>query len=435
MMWIMNTQKNVSLCAFSMMVAVSPTYAATIPDGTVLAANQQIVINNGSEVASLDPHKIEGVPESNIILNLLDGLVNTDNRGNVVPGVAQAWQDQQGKIWLFTLRDNAKWSNGQPVTAQDFVYSWRRLADPKTASPYASYLQATHIANIDAILDGTLPADQLGIKALDDRHLQVTLSEPVPYLVSMLTNSALKPVYAPVIEKWGDAWTRPGHYVGNGAYQLSDWTVNEKIVLQRNPHYWDNAHTVIEQGTFLPIASENSDINRYRSGGLDMTNSAVPPEMFNRLRSELGEQVKVNPLLCTFYYEINNKKTPFNDVRVRSAIKLTLDRDIIANKVMGQGQIPAYSLTPPFTANVKLTPPAWFSWTQQQRNEEAKKLLAQAGYNEKNPLRFTLLYNTSDQNKNRPLPQLQCGKKSWRTGKLTKSGVENAAGNAPSGAL
>lgn len=372
--------------------------AAEVPAGTSLATQQNIVINNGTEVSSLDPQKVEGVPESNVILNLLEGLVSTDNNGHVVPGVAASWQ-QKGAEWIFTLRDDAKWSDGTPVTAEDFVYSWRRLVDPKTASPYASYAQYAHIANVDEIISGKKSPDTLGVKALDAHRLQVTLSEPVPYLLSMLTHTAMRPVNARVIARWGDKWTQPDHYVGNGAYTLSEWVVNEKIVLKRNPHYWNNAHTVIEQGTFLPIASENSDINRYRAGGIDMTNSAVPPELYGRLKKELGGEMRVSPYLCTFYYEINNQRAPFNDARVRSAIKLTLDRDIIAQKIMGQGQIPAYGLTPPFTDGAKLTPPAWFGWTQQQRNDEAKKLLAEAGYNAGHPLQFTLLYNTSDQNK------------------------------------
>ncbi|MDF2043078.1 MULTISPECIES: ABC transporter substrate-binding protein [unclassified Pantoea] len=399
MIGIKNLQQKRSTLAGVLLLAFSPAYAATVPPGTALAAQQQMVINNGSEVSSLDPHKTEGVPESNIIHNLLDGLVNTDNSGQVVPGVAKSWENPQPTVWIFNLRDDAKWSNGEPVTANDFVYSWRRLVDPKTASPYSSYPQAAHFANIDAILAGKASPDQLGVKALDAHRLQITLSEPVPYLVAMLAHTAMKPVYEPAIKQWGEAWTRPGHYIGNGAYTLDDWIVNEKIVLKRNPQYWDNAHTVIEQGTFLPIASENSDINRYRSGGTDMTNSAVPPEMFGKLRKELGDEVKVSPLLCTFYYEINNKKAPFTDARVRAALKMTLDREVIANKIMAQGQIPAYSLTPPFTAGIKLTPPAWFTWTQAQRNEAAKKLLTEAGFDAAHPLTFTLLYNTSDQNK------------------------------------
>ncbi|WP_345829579.1 ABC transporter substrate-binding protein [Pantoea sp. BRR-3P] len=388
-----------SVLALCLAGILAQSQAAQIPAGTPLSDVQRIVINNGSEVATLDPQKAEGVPESNVMRNLLEGLVETDNNGQLVPGVASSWQSDNGRIWTFTLRNDARWSNGEPVTAHDFVYSWQRLADPKTASPYASYLQTAHLENIDAVLSGKAAPGELGVKALDDHHLQVTLSEPVPYFVAMLAHSAMKPVYRPAIEQWGEQWTQPNHYVGNGAFTLSEWVVNEKIVVKRNPDYWDNAHTVIEEGVFLPLSSENSDINRYRSGGTDMTNSAVPPEMFKKLQQDLGDEVKVSPLLCTFYYEINNKKAPFNDGRVRAAIKLTLDRDIIAQKIMGQGQIPAYGLTPPFTHGITLSPPAWAQQTQAERNATAKELLAQAGFNPQNPLRFTLLYNTSEQNK------------------------------------
>lgn len=399
MKWMVAKAPAFSPLALCLWGILSQSQAADIPAGTQLSATQRIVINNGSEVASLDPQKIEGVPESNVIQSLLDGLVNTDNNGKIVPGVAESWQNDQARVWTFTLRENARWSNGEPVTAADFVYSWQRLADPRTASPYASYLQAAHVANVDAVMAGKAKPAELGVKALDARHFQVTLTEPVPYFLSMVANTAMKPVYPPAVEKWGEQWTQPEHYVSNGPYTLSQWVVNEKIVVKRNPLYWDNAHTVIEEGVYLPLSSENSDINRYRSGGTDMTNSVVPPDMYHKLRQDLGDQVKVSPLLCTFYYEINNKKAPFNDARVRTALKLTLDRDIIAQKVMGQGQIPAYSLTPPFTDGVQLSPPAWFTQTQAERNASAKKLLAEAGFNDQHPLRFSLLYNTSEQNK------------------------------------
>ncbi|WP_338577003.1 ABC transporter substrate-binding protein [Erwinia sp. E_sp_B04_8] len=373
--------------------------AATMPANVVLAPQQTMVINNGGEVSSLDPQKIEGVPESNIILNLLEGLTTTDNNGHVVPGVAESWKSEQGKIWIFTLRADAKWSNGEPVTAADFVYSWQRLVDPRTASPYASYLQYAHIDNIDAILAGKKSPDLLGIKALDAHHLQVTLSEPVPYFIALTAHTSLKPVNRNAVEQWGEQWTQPGHYVSNGAYTLSDWVINEKIVVKRNPAYWNNRQTVIENATFLPITSESSDVNRYRSGEIDMTNSALPPELFPVLKKTLGKQVHISPLLCTFYYELNNKRPPFNDPRVRTAVKLTLDRNIITDKVMGQGQIPAGGFTPPFIEGADLSQPEWMRLTQQQRNEQARKLLAEAGYGSDKPLTFRLLYNTSDVNK------------------------------------
>ncbi|AIX73625.1 ABC transporter substrate-binding protein [Mixta calida] len=399
-----------SLATAIVFASLCNAQAASIPPGTQLAQDQSITINNGTEVASLDPHKTEGVPESDVITNLLEGLITTDSAGQLVPGVAQSW-DRQQNVWTFTLRPEARWSNGEPVTAQDFVYSWQRLADPKTASPYASYLQYAHIANVDEVIAGRLPPAALGVKALDARRFQVTLSQPVPWFTAMLAHTALKPVYRPTIEQWGDKWTRPEHYVGNGAFTLNNWVVNEKITLKRNPQYWDNAHTVIETVTFLPISSETSDINRYRSGGVDITNSAIPPELFPMLKKDLGSQVRVSPYLCTFYYELNNQRAPFNDARVRAAVKLTLDRQIIAEKVMGQGQIPAFSLTPPYIDGVHFSAPAWFRLTQAERNAQAKQLLAQASYGEQKPLSFTLLYNTSDQNKKQAIAAASMWKK------------------------
>ncbi|CCO82594.1 Oligopeptide ABC transport system, periplasmic protein precursor oppA [Erwinia amylovora ACW56400] len=373
--------------------------AADIPAGVSLSDSQKLVINNGTEPSSLDPQKSEGVPESDITLNLLEGLVTTDNNGKLVPGVAQSWQNQQGKVWTFTLRSDARWNNGEPVTAADFVYSWQRLVSAETASPYASFAQAAHLLNADKILARELPASALGVRALDAHHVEVTLAEPVPYFLAMVAHTAFKPLNRRTIETWGEKWTQPAHYVGNGAYTLSDWVINEKIVLKRNPHYWNNRKTAIEQVTFLPISSETSDVNRYRSGEIDISNSALPPDRFQQLKQQLGAQVHVSPYLCTFYYELNNRRPPFNDARVRTAVKMTLDRSIIAEKIMGQGQIPAYSLTPPYTDGAALTPPAWFTLSQPQRNQQAKALLAEAGYNATHPLRFSLLYNTSDVNK------------------------------------
>ncbi|CNJ04983.1 periplasmic oligopeptide-binding protein [Yersinia frederiksenii] len=380
-------------------MAVGNTFAADVPAGVQLAEKQVLVRNNGSEPQSLDPHKIEGVPESNISRDLLEGLVINDPNGKILPGVAESWDNKDFKVWTFHLRKDAKWSNGDPVTAQDFVYSWQRLADPKTVSPYASYVQYAHIANIDDIITGKKSPDTLGVKALDDHTLEVTLTEPVPYLDKLLAHPSMSPVNKTVVEKFGDKWTQPQNFVGNGAYKLKDWTVNERIVLERSPTYWDNAKTVINQVTYLPISSEVTDVNRYRSGEIDMTYNNMPIELFQKLKKEIPQEVHVDPYLCTYYYEINNQKAPFTDARVREALKLGMDRDIIVNKVKNQGDLPAYGFTPPYTSGAELTPPEWFSWTQEKRNEVAKKLLAEAGYTKDKPLTFNLLYNTSDLHK------------------------------------
>ena len=373
--------------------------AADVPAGVQLSDKQTLVRNNGSEVQSLDPHKIEGVPESNVSRDLFEGLLISDVEGHPSPGVAEKWENKDFKVWTFHLRKNAKWSDGTPVTAHDFVYSWQRLANPNTASPYASYLQYGHIANIDDIIAGKKPATDLGVKAIDDNTFEVTLSEPVPYFYKLLVHPSVSPVPKAAVEKFGEKWTQPANIVTNGAYKLKNWVVNERIVLERNTQYWDNDKTVINQVTYLPISSEVTDVNRYRSGEIDMTYNNMPIELFQKLKKEIPNEVRVDPYLCTYYYEINNQKAPFNDVRVRTALKLAMDRDIIVNKVKNQGDLPAYSYTPPYTDGEKLVEPEWFTWSQEKRNEEAKKLLAEAGYTADKPLTFDLLYNTSDLHK------------------------------------
>ncbi|AZI87479.1 oligopeptide ABC transporter substrate-binding protein OppA [Kosakonia sp. CCTCC M2018092] len=381
------------------LISGNAAFAADVPAGVQLAEKQTLVRNNGAEVQSLDPHKIEGVPESNVSRDLFEGLLISDVEGHPTAGVAEKWENKDFKVWTFHLRKNAKWSDGSPVTAHDFVYSWQRLADPKTASPYASYLQYGHIANIDDVIAGKKPTSELGVKAIDDNTFEVTLSEPVPYFYKLLVHPSVSAVPKAAIEKFGDKWTQPANIVTNGAYKLKDWVVNERIVLERNTNYWDNDKTVINQVTYLPISAEVTDVNRYRSGEIDMTYNNMPIELFQKLKKEIPKEVHVDPYLCTYYYEINNQKAPFTDVRVRTALKLALDRDIIVNKVKNQGDLPAYSYTPPYTDGAKLTEPAWFKMTQEQRNAEAKKLLAEAGYTADKPLSFSLLYNTSDLHK------------------------------------
>ena len=285
------------------------------------------------------------------------------------------------------------------MTAHDFVYSWKRLVDPNTASPYASYLQYAHVENVDDIVNGKADPETLGVKALDDYTFEVTLSEPVPYIDKLVGHTSTVPVHKATVEAHGNQWTSPKNFVSNGAYKLKDWAVNERIVLERNDQFWDNDKTVIEEVTFLAVPSEVTDVNRYRSGEIDLTNNAIPVDLFPRLKRDIPNEVKISPSLCTYYYEINNEKAPFDDARVREAVKLALDRDIIANKVMGQGQMPAFGFTPPSTVDMEAIEPAWFGLTQKERNEKAKALLAEAGYNSSNPLSFTLLYNTSESHK------------------------------------
>ncbi len=389
--------KNILAAAMMAAVGFGAAQAAEVPAGVKLHSEQKLVRNNGAEPQSLDPHKSEGVPEANLIRDQFEGLVNVGVDGDIKPGVAESWEHDNNQVWRFNLRKDAKWSNGDPVTAHDFVYSWKRLVNPETASPYASYLQYAHVANVDEIVNGQADPDTLGVKALDDYTFEVTLSEPIPYLEKLVGHTSVVPVHQATVEKYGNQWTNPKNFVSNGAYKLKDWVVNERIVLDRNPEYWENDKTIIDEVTFLAVVSEVTDVNRYRSGEVDMTHNQLPTDLFARLQRDMPDEVKISPYLCTYYYEINNQKAPFDDPRVREAVKLSLDRDIVANKVMAQGQMPAYGFTPPSTQDMDALEPEWFShWTQKERNERAKELLAEAGYGKGNPLTFTLLYNTNE---------------------------------------
>ncbi|WP_066805240.1 ABC transporter substrate-binding protein [Moraxella oblonga] len=363
-----------------------------------LAEKQEITINNGAEPESLDPHKVGGVPESNILRQMLVGLTTTDVNGKTVGGMATEWESADNKVWIFKLRD-AKWSNGDPVTAHDFVYSFRRLVTPEIASPYATYLAGLKVVNAQDIVDGKTKPDMLGVKAIDDKTLEITLSEPVPYFPDALFHTSVSPVHQKTVETYGDKWTSVGNFVGNGAYTLKDWIVNERIVLERNKNYYDDANTTINQVTLLAIDSDTTDVTRYKAGEIDMTADALPPAQFKQLQSELGSEVKIQPKLCTYYYEFNHTKKPFDDVRVRKALSLAFDRETIAEKVVAQGQTPAYQFTPPSISGMKNYTPEWQAWDRAKRVEEAKKLLNEAGYNEQNPLKFELLYNTSESHK------------------------------------
>lgn len=394
--------------------------AADVPAGTKLAPVQELIRGNGTEVASLDPHKTEGVPESHVIRDLLEGLVNQDADGNTIPGVAERWETSDNQTYTFYLRKDAKWSNGDPVTAQDFVYSWQRAVDPATASPYSWYMEYTKMKNAKEIIAGEKASSTLGVKALDDHTLVVELDTPLPYFVMMTGHTTMKPVHKGTVEKHGDEWTRAGNYVSNGAYMLDRWVVNERLELKRNPNYWDDSKTVINKVTFLPIENQVAEMNRFLSGEIHITNE-VPIEHFRRLQRDHADSVSVVGSLCTYYYGFNNQKPPLDDVRVRKALSFAIDRDVIANAIMGQGEKPAYFLTPEITAGFQPEMPAYGKMTQQQRLAEAKKLLEEAGYNRSNPLRFNLLYNTSE-NHRKVATAIQS---MWRSGLGVNVTLEN----------
>ncbi len=392
----MNNSSRFTLAMLALAVTASVT-AAEVPPGTALASRQEIVRHIKDEPASLDPAKAVGLPEIQVIRDLFEGLTNQDAKGNIIPGVATQWQTTDNKTWIFTLRKDAKWSNGDPVTANDFVYSWRRLVDPKIGSTFAWFAELAGIQNAGAITKGQMTPDKLGVTALDDHRLKVSLDKPVPYFVSLTANFSLYPVPEKVIEKAGKEWVQPGTLVGNGAYKLQERVVNEKLVLVRNDHYWDNAHSVLTKVTFVPINEESSATKRYRADDIDITES-FPKNMYSMLKKDLPGQVYTPDQLGTYYYAFNTTKGPTADVRVRKALTWSIDRKIIAEKVLGTGEKPAWHFTADVTAGFKPKPGFLQQHSQEELNQQAKALLAAAGYGPNHPLDLTLLYNSSENN-------------------------------------
>lgn len=384
-----------TLLAVSLMSITSAAWAANVPAGTVLAEKQELVRNNGSEPASLDPHKVESNVEFSLISDMFDGLVAVTPEGAIEPRLALSWENKANTVWTFHLRPGITWSDGSAITAQDIVWSWQRLVSPKTASPYATYLGNMHVLNAVEIAQGNKAPDTLGVKAVNDRTLEITLTQPTAAFLPMLAHPSLVPLDKVLIGRFGDKWTKPEHFVSSGAYTLSQWVVNERIVTERNPHYWDDQHTVINKVTWLPISSEAADVNRYKAGEIDIVYT-VPVNQFAQLKKTMGEELRVAPQLSTYYYQFNTTRAPFNDPRVRRALNMALDKDIIAQKVMGQGQREAWVISQPDIGGVTLRAPDYASWPRDKRIAEAKKLLADAGFGPDHPLSFNLLYNTSE---------------------------------------
>lgn len=385
---------SLTCCALLMCSFSSISVAAEVPAGAVLAKKQVLVRHIKDEPASLDPAKAVGLPEIQVIRDLFEGLVNQNEKGELVPGVATKWQSNDNRIWTFTLRNDAKWSDGTPVTAQDFVYSWQRLVDPQTTSPFAWFAALAGVSNAQNIIDGKATPDKLGVTAVDAHTLRVQLDQPLPWFANLTASFAFYPVQKANVAQ-GAEWTKPGKLIGNGAYVLKDRVVNEKLVAVPNVHYWDNAHTVIQQVTFVPINQESAATKRYLADDIDITES-FPKNLYQKLMKDIPGEVYTPPQLGTYYYAFNTQKGPTADPRVRLALSMTIDRQLMADKVLGTGEKPAWHFTPDVTAGFKASPSPFAAMSQEERNAQAKTLLQAAGYGPQRPLDLTLLYNTSE---------------------------------------
>lgn len=366
---------------------------AIAPDGT-----KTMRYGNGAEPGSLDPHQASGVTASNILHDLYEGLVITGDHAQIVPGVAKSWTISDDRLtYVFHLRPDARWSNGTPVTAQDFVFSLRRAVDPKVASPYADI--HAPIANAEAIIAGKKDPDTLAVRARDDHTLQIRLKEPTPFFLKTLAHTSSDPVYPPAVKRWGDSFPQPGHAVTNGAYTMAAWRVNERIVLKRNPDYWDNAHTRIDRVEFLPIEDAKSELSRYQAGGLDWT-YRVPAAQIDQIKAAAPEQYHAVPTLGIAYLGLNVRRPPFkNNRKLRLALSMALNRRILVKKILRGGEPSAYSLVPPAINGYQPVTYRWKDWSDERREAMARRLYHEAGYSKDHPFKAEYLYPSGGQGK------------------------------------
>ncbi len=369
---------------------------------TIIAARNGILLfNNGTEPKGLDPHIVTGVPENHIISALLEGLIayHLDDDSKPEPGVAERWEPSENfKIWTFFLRQNSLWSNGDPVRAQDFVYSFKRMLSPNLGAEYADMLYI--IEGGEAYNRGEITDfEQVGVKAIDDKTLRVTLVGPTPYYLSMLKHYSWFPVHPATIEKFGNIddrvslWSRPENFVGNGAFVLSEWKVNQIIRVTKSPTYWDREMMKLNEIRFFPIENPNTDETTFLAGQAHNTNT-IPVEKIPYHKENNPQLIHLEPYHGVYFYRLNTTRPPLDDIRVRMALNLSVDRPLLVEQVTRGGQRPAYGYTPDGMSGYSTPQPLSYDV------EKAKALLAEAGFpNGEGFPPMDILINTSENHK------------------------------------
>ena len=382
------------------LLATSALAQATHPEtGEALSEDQTFTYRFLDQFPTVDPQLIEEVSGSHVARQLFEGLMNQDAEGELIPGVATGFEGNEDNTeFTFTLREDAVWSNGDPVTAEDFVYAIRRAADPATASPYSWFVELTAIENAGAVINGEMDPTELGVEAVDERTVRFTLSSPTPYFPDMTTHTTLFPAHRPTIEEFGDDWTDPENLVGNGAYTLAEAVPGERTRLVKSDTYWDADNVIIEEIEFLVVNDENQALTRYLADEIDHV-EPLPAGQYPQLKEEYPDEATVVPRLCSYYYALNqseNGPEALKDPRVRTALALAIDRDVIVDQVLKGGQGAAYFFAHPATAGY-LTPDIEYAgMTQAERDEMAKSLMQEAGVED---LAVEITYNTSDSHK------------------------------------
>lgn len=349
----------------------------------------------GAEPESLDPHRSRSSEAGDVQRDLGEGLMGYTADGRLAPRAASGWEvSADGLEYRFFLRPDARWSNGEPVTAKDFVYSFRRLVDPETAAFYSQSI--LDVENAAAIVAGEQPITALGVAAGGDYELVMRLRRPTPYFLALLTHPSMFPVHRASIEAHGDAHARPGSLVSNGAYRLVAWDLGSLIELERNPHYWNDDTTSIDRVRYLLVPEAQVELNRYRAGELHITDQ-VPLESFAQVRAERPDELRVAPYLSIYYYGLNLTRPPFRDnAALRRALSMAIDRKILTKLILGRGEIPAWGWVPPGVDNYEGQRFGYADMDRESRHAAARAAYREAGYSREEPLAVEIRYNTSD---------------------------------------
>jgi oligopeptide transport system substrate-binding protein len=356
------------------------------------AGRAELVRGNGSEPDSLDPQLARMDSALTILRDCYEGLTAIDAQGGVAPGAAGSWTvSDDGTVYEFHLRPQARWSNGEAVVAADFVAAWRRLVDPATASQYAQMLEP--VGNAAAIIAGRLPPQSLSVEAPEPTLLRVRLERPTAYFPALLSHPSAFPVHRATLAARDTDFARPGTAVTNGAFVPVEWQVGAFVLARRNPGYWNDKETSIDSVRYLHIADATMELTRFRAGGLDVTYT-LPPGQLAKWSGSTA--LHSGPQLGVYYYGLALDQPPFaNAPALRRALTMAIDREILARKVLGDGEIPAYGWVPPGVAGYEPQRYEWSGWPAEQRLAEARRLYAQAGYSADQPLSFELSYNKS----------------------------------------
>jgi oligopeptide transport system substrate-binding protein len=349
----------------------------------------------GVEPESLDPHKSRSSEAGDVQRDLGEGLTGYTAHGRLEPRAASRWQvSEDGIEYRFFLRPEGRWTNGDPVTAEDFIYSFRRLVDPATAAFYSQSI--IDVENAAAIVAGEERVEALGVDAPGEHELVIRLRRPVPYFLALLTHPSMFPVHRPSIEAHGDAHARPGNLVSNGAYRLVAWRLGSVIELERNPHYWNDEATAIDRVRYMLVPEAQVELNRYRAGELHITDQ-VPLESFAQVRGERPDELRVAPYLSIYYYGLNLTRPPFRDnPDLRRALSMAIDREILTELILGRGEAPAWGWVPPGVDNYEGQRFAYADMERDARHAAALAAYEAAGYSHERPLEVEIRYNTSD---------------------------------------